>query len=94
MPERCKDGAYGPIEKKPSEYLKQLYYDTMVFSPEALRHLAAEVGVRQLMLGTDAPYGWTKTAVDEVLSTPGVSDADKAAILEGHATKRLALPAR
>ena len=94
MPERCKGGAYGPIEKKPSEYLKQLYYDTMVFSPEALRHLAAEVGVRQLMVGTDAPYPWTRTAVDEVLSTPGFSDADKAAILEGTATKLLALSAR
>ena len=49
----------------------------MVFTPEALRHLAAEVGASQLMMGTDYPYPWTKTAVDHILDTPGFSDADK-----------------
>ncbi len=43
-----------------------MYYDTMVFSPEGVRHLAAEVGASQLMVGTDFPYPWTKTMVDEV----------------------------
>jgi len=91
LPERCPGGAYGPIKKKPSEYLKQLYYDTMVFTPEALRHLAAEVGASQLVVGTDHPYPWTKTAVDHVLSTPGLSDADKTAILQGNAAKLLGI---
>jgi len=94
LPDRCKGGAYGAIKKKPSEYLKQLYYDTMVFTPEGLRHLAAEVGAQQLVLGTDAPYPWTKTGVDHVLSTPGLSDADKTAILEGTAAKLLGVTAR
>ena len=76
-PDACPGGTYGPIKKIPSEYLKQMYYDTMVFSPEGVRHLAAEVGVTQLMVGTDFPYPWTTTAVDLILSTPGVSDADK-----------------
>src|SRR5947207_657586 len=30
------------LKKKPTEYLKQMYYDTLVFTSEALRHLAAE----------------------------------------------------
>ncbi|HZJ66736.1 MAG TPA: amidohydrolase family protein, partial [Kofleriaceae bacterium] len=80
-------GTHGPIKRKPSEYLKQLYYDTMVFTAEGLRHLAAEVGASQLVVGTDFPYPWTKTAVDHVLSTPGLSDADKTAILQGNAAK-------
>jgi len=92
LPERCKGGAYGPIKKKPSEYLKQLYYDTMVFTAEGLRHLAAEVGASQLVFGTDAPYPWIKAAVDDVLSTPGLSDADKAAILQGTAAKLFGIP--
>src|SRR5881409_2975948 len=62
--DRCAGGPYGPIKKKPSEYLKQMYYDTMVFTPEGVRHLAAEVGASQLLVGTDYPYPWTKTAVD------------------------------
>ena len=92
-PDACPGGTYGPIKKIPSEYLKQMYYDTMVFSPEGVRHLAAEVGANQLMVGTDFPYPWTTTAVDLILSTPGVSDADKVAMLGGTAMKLLGIKA-
>jgi aminocarboxymuconate-semialdehyde decarboxylase len=90
-PDRCAGGSFGPIKKKPSEYLKQMYYDTMVFTPEGLRHLAAEAGASQLVIGTDYPYPWTKTAVDHVLTTPGLSDADKTAILQGNAARLLGI---
>src|SRR6184192_3687684 len=85
QPPRCAGGTYGPIKKTPTEYLGQMYYDTMVFTPEGLRHLAAEVGASQLVIGTDFPYPWTKTAVDHVLGTPGLSDEQKIAILGGTA---------
>ncbi len=88
-PDLCPGGTYGALKKKPTDYLKQMYYDTMVFSPEGIRHLAAEVGASQLMVGTDYPFPWTKTMVDEVMATPGLSDADKVAILGGTATKLL-----
>ncbi len=52
----------------------------MVFSPEGVRHLAAEVGASQLLVGTDFPYPWTTTAVDLILDTPSVSDADNTAM--------------
>ena len=79
--------------QKPTEYLTQMYYDTMVFTPEGLRHLAAEVGPGRLMVGTDFPYPWTKTAVELVLDTPGLSDADRFAILGGNAAKLLGVKA-
>ncbi|TMH24228.1 MAG: hypothetical protein E6H63_17090 [Betaproteobacteria bacterium] len=88
FPERC---AAVPLKKKPTEYLRQLYYDTLVFSPEALRHLAAQVGTSQLMLGTDDPFGWTSTAVEHVFDTPGLSDAERAAMLGETAAKLLRL---
>ena len=90
-PDLCPGGTHGPIRKKPSEYLKQLSYDTMVFTPEGLRHLAAEVGPDRLMVGTDYPYPWTKTAVEHVLDTPGLSDSDRAGILGGTAAKLLGI---
>jgi aminocarboxymuconate-semialdehyde decarboxylase len=58
FPQRCTK----TLKKKPSEYLRQLYYDSMVFTPEGLRHLAAEVGASQIVMGTDYPFPWTKTA--------------------------------
>src|ERR1700730_5595729 len=39
------------LKKKPTEYLRQIYYDSMVFPPEGLRHLIAEVGASQIVLG-------------------------------------------
>jgi len=90
-PELCPGGPHGSIKKKPSEYLRQMYYDTMVFKPEGVRHLAAEVGAGQLLVGTDFPYPWTTTAVDLILGTPGLSDDEKAAILGGTAMKLLGI---
>jgi aminocarboxymuconate-semialdehyde decarboxylase len=54
-PDLCPGGSHGPIRECPPEYLKQMCYDTMVFRPEGVRHLVAEVGANQLMLGTDYP---------------------------------------
>ena len=43
----------------------------------------------QIVVGTDYPFPWTTTAVDHVLTTPGLSDADKVAILGGNLIKLL-----
>ena len=90
-PDLCAGGTHGPIKKKPSEYLRQMYYDTMVFTTEGVMHLAAEVGVDRLLVGTDFPYPWTKTAVDLILETPGLGDADKSAILGATAARLLGI---
>jgi aminocarboxymuconate-semialdehyde decarboxylase len=88
-PDLFPGGTYGALKKKPTDYMKQMYYDTMVFSPEGIRHLAEEMGASQLMVGTDYPFPWTETMVDEVMATPGLSDAEKVAILGGTAAKLL-----
>jgi hypothetical protein len=83
----------GTLKKKPTEYLRQLYFDSIVFTPEALRHLAAETGPGQIIMGTDYPFPWTSTSVDHILNTPGLSDADKVAMLGGTAQRLLGIPA-
>ena len=80
-----------PIRKKPTEYLKQLYYDALVFTPEALRHLVANVGASQVVLGTDYPYPWEDKAVEHVMSTPGLTDDERIAILGGTAARLLGI---
>ena len=89
FPEQCSK----TLKKRPTEYLKQIYFDSLIFSGEALRHLVAQAGVSQVMLGTDFPYPWTTTSVDHVLNTPGLSANDKIAILGGNAAKLFQIPA-
>src|SRR5688572_10835826 len=49
-------------KRRPRDYFKrELFIDTMVFSEEGLRHLVAEVGVSQIVYGTDVPYNWPVT---------------------------------
>ena len=89
FPQMCKV----PLKKKPSEYFHQIYVDSLIFSPEALRHLIAETGSGQIMIGTDYPFPWTSTAVDHVLATSSLSEADRVAILGGTARALLGIPA-
>jgi aminocarboxymuconate-semialdehyde decarboxylase len=83
-PQLCK-----PLKKLPSEYLKQIYFDSVLFTPEDLRHLVAVVGVSQVVVGTDYPTKWNRTPVDRILETPGLSDADRTAIFSGNLAKLL-----
>jgi len=77
-------------KKKPSEYLKQqIYVDSMVFSPEGVRHLVAEVGASQVVYGTDIPLVWPDT-IDAILGAQ-ITDAEKEAILGGNLSKLLRL---
>jgi len=87
FPDRCTR----QLKKKPTEYVRQLYYDNIIFTPEGMRHLIAETGPGQVVMGTDYPYPWTKTSVDLILATPGLSDAERVAMLGGTAAQLLGI---
>jgi aminocarboxymuconate-semialdehyde decarboxylase len=81
------------LVKKPTEYVRQLYLDSIVFTPEALRHLAAEIGPDHILMGTDYPY---PVPVDPDVGRPHprysrLTDADRAAMLGDTAAKLLRL---
>jgi len=79
--------------RKPSAYLRQLYFDSMVFTGEGLRHLAAECGADHIFMGTDYPFPWTTTSVDHILTAPGFSVRDREAMLGGNAVSLLGIKA-
>ena len=90
-PQNCNPGV--ALKKAPTEYLNQLYFDSLVFTPEALRHLVAQVGASQVMLGTDFPIPWELHPADHVLATTTLSDDEKVAILGGNAARLFGLSA-
>ncbi len=89
FPDRCTPNM---PKLAPTEYLKKnIYVDSLVFTSEALRHLAAVCGPRQIMVGTDYGFPWVKDPVGHVLGTSSLSNEDKIAILGGTAAQLLKL---
>ena len=65
-----RDNANCANKKHPREYFRQqILVDSMVFTEEGLRHLVAELGVGQVVYGTDIPYNWP-VGVDLILKAP------------------------
>jgi aminocarboxymuconate-semialdehyde decarboxylase len=44
------------MKLRPSEYLRMLWVDSIVFRTDAIRHLAQVVGADRILLGTDYPF--------------------------------------
>ena len=62
-------------------------------TPEGLRHLIAECGPGQIMLGTDYPFTWSTTILNDVLTLPGLNNKDKQAIVGENAMRLLKIEA-
>lgn len=70
------------VGKLPSEYLKQIYFDSLVYTTENLRHLIETVGASQIVIGTDFPFAMGNAdSIDHVLSVDGLSANEQEAIL-------------
>ncbi len=78
------------IDELPSTYLKRLYYDTVSFSPPALRYVHGLVGADHMLMGSDYPHllGSIDRAVSTIVELD-VSQADRDAILSGNALRIL-----
>ena len=88
-PDQCNPAI--KLKKKPTEYLRDMYFDTLVFTSEGLRHLAHEVGTSQLVIGTDHPRPGQDKAVDHILKAPGFTDYERRAKLGETAAKLLGI---
>jgi predicted TIM-barrel fold metal-dependent hydrolase len=78
----------GPaLKQAPTAYLKQLYYDDILFTDEGLRHLIAVAGIGRVMMGSDYPYPWVPSPVDYVLKARGLTAHERTAILWNNAQR-------
>jgi aminocarboxymuconate-semialdehyde decarboxylase len=77
---------------KPSEYLKRVWFDSLVYTPEQLSFLIRQAGASQVVLGTDYPFDM---GIDDPIArldaVASLTDGERVAIRGGNAARLLAL---
>lgn len=82
--------AKGELPKPPSSYLKKIYFDTVVFTPEQLAALVATFGSDHVLMGTDYPYDMAEyDPLEHLAATESLGAAARGAIAGGNAKKLL-----
>jgi aminocarboxymuconate-semialdehyde decarboxylase len=78
------------MQRSPREYLRRIWFDSLVYEPQALRQLVSEVGATQVVIGTDFPFDMgVRDPLERLEAVPDLSDAERAAIAGGNATSLL-----
>jgi aminocarboxymuconate-semialdehyde decarboxylase len=86
----ARSDARGQLPQPPSSYLKKIYFDTVVFTPEQLSALVATFGIDHVLMGTDYPYDMAEYDPLQHLAATAILDDDaRAAIAGGNAKKLL-----
>jgi aminocarboxymuconate-semialdehyde decarboxylase len=75
----------------PEAGFKQLYFDSLVFEPQALRYLVEMAGPDRIMLGSDYPFPIGDLAPLKLLRNSGLDAAVVKAICETNAAKLFGL---
>ncbi len=80
--------AKGDLPKPPSSYLRKIYVDTVVFTPEQLAALVTTFGADHVLMGTDYPYDMGEyDPLQHIDATPSLNAAARSAIAGGNARK-------
>ena len=81
------------LSRLPSEYLRQIYVDTVVNNPAVLRFMVDYLGVDQVLLGTDYPFPMGDLdPVASIRAMPGVSDHELHAMCGDNAARLIEPP--
>jgi aminocarboxymuconate-semialdehyde decarboxylase len=88
-------GPYGPpvyIKRKPSDYLRMIYLDSVCYHPPAAECAIKTIGADRLIFGTDSPQLVAlKRRGLELIGQLGLSNAEKEKVLGGTAKALLKL---
>jgi len=79
------------VPKKPSEYLKKLYFDSIVHSAAALQYLVRVAGADRVVIGTDYPMAMGDFDPISTISAMEVTAGERDQILGGNAARALNL---
>ena len=78
-----------PAKQPPSKYLKNLYFDNLVYRVETVEYLKRMVGADHIMVGTDYPFDLGDWMAAEKIRDMECTSAEREAMLHGNARKLL-----
>ena len=79
------DGAEANLTRLPSDWLRQMWFDTVLHSPASLRFLIDAVGIGQVVLGSDYPFRMgDPDPVATVRAVAGLDGDDLGRVLSGN----------
>jgi aminocarboxymuconate-semialdehyde decarboxylase len=79
------------LPRKPSEYFKKLYFDSIVHSVAALQYLVQVVGADRVVIGTDYPMAMGDFEPVSKVKQLNLSDPEREQVLGGNAKRALKL---
>lgn len=83
-------GAARNLGRPPSDWLTELYHDTVLHSADSLRFLIDVVGVEQVLLGSDHPFEMgDPTPLATLDAVPGLSADERDLVRGGNALRLL-----
>ncbi|MEV4947145.1 amidohydrolase family protein [Streptomyces sp. NPDC053755] len=88
---RARPDASTGCARPPSSYLRQVYFDSLVHSPDVLRALVGSAGADRVLLGSDFPFDMGCPDPVAALRAAGLSETDFDAIRGGNAAALLNL---
>lgn len=75
------------IDRLPSEYLANLWFDSTVFAPDLLARLVRSYGADRVLMGTDYPFDMGQGNPIDFIGSAGLSERDQAMILGENANQ-------
>ncbi len=82
----ARSDAHAALPRPPSFYLKKIYFDTIVFTPDQLDALVKLFGPEKILLGTDYPYDMGEhDPIGHIAAAKSLTEADRSAIAGGNA---------
>jgi len=76
-----------PATLPPSKYLKNLYFDNLVYRIETVEYLKRMVGADHIMVRTDYPFDLGDWNAAEKIQTMNCTESEREAMLHGNARK-------
>jgi aminocarboxymuconate-semialdehyde decarboxylase len=88
----ARSDSHADLPHPPTTYLKKIYFDTVVFTPQQLRELVRDFGADHIIMGTDYPFDMGEyDPIGHVASVEEFDPPTVAAIAGGNARRLLGI---